>query len=90
MNNSVMQNIVRIGTVSSVNADNRTARVAFADKAGLVSGDLKVVKNTCSPNCEGDSCCSLSPWLPQVGELVLCVFLPNGEGHGFVVGSLEC
>lgn len=44
---SVLKNIVRTGRVSSVNAENRTARVTFEDKgqSPLVSGELKVIKN---------------------------------------------
>ena len=44
---SVLKNMVRTGIVSSVNAGNRTARVAFSDKgeSPIVSGELKVLKN---------------------------------------------
>lgn len=42
----VIRNIVRIGTVSSVNEDERTAKVIFLDRgATLVSADLKILKN---------------------------------------------
>ena len=28
------------------------------------------------------------PWLPYVGQYVLCLFLPNGKGDGFVLGGI--
>lgn len=73
---NALKNIVRIGRVSTVNAENRTARVIFQDKANLVSGPLIVLKN------------QPSMWLPHVGQLVLCLYLPNGESDGFVIGGI--
>lgn len=35
--------MVRVGTVSSVDSDKRTARVIFADRADMVSAPLKVL-----------------------------------------------
>ena len=29
------------------------------------------------------------PWLPYVGQFVLCVYLPNGEHDGFVMGGIN-
>ena len=46
MGEEVIRNIVRTGTVSSVNEKERTARVTFKDKGQtFVSGELKVLKN---------------------------------------------
>ncbi|MEG2513940.1 MAG: hypothetical protein RSA92_01270 [Bacteroidaceae bacterium] len=42
---TVLNNIVRIGEVQSVDVEKRTARVKFMDKSGLISGPLKVVEN---------------------------------------------
>ena len=76
---TILKNIVRVGSVSSVNTTTKTARVAFADKQDpqgkpLVSGPLKVVQ--------------AQAWLPIVGQFVLCLFLPNGESDGFVIGGI--
>ena len=30
----------------------------------------------------------IKPWLPSVGDYVLCLFLPKGEGDGFVIGGI--
>lgn len=39
-----LKNIIRIGTVQSVNAERMTARVKFEDKGGITSGDLHIIK----------------------------------------------
>jgi phage baseplate assembly protein gpV len=64
----------RIGRVSSVNAAARTARVSFS--GGMTSAVLKVLKT------------SDEDWLPSIGSSVLCLFLPNGEGDGIILGGL--
>jgi len=73
-----MKDLIRIGTASSVDAENLTARVHFAD-AGMVSGSLKITQAL--PE-------DAEPWLPGVGDLVLCLFPKNGGGDGFVVGRI--
>jgi len=107
---NALKNIVRIGRVSTVNAENRTARVIFQDKANLVSGPLIVLKNQPSItvhekeltygvlSAEGHTHegktenhthgLTITPWLPHVGQLVLCLYLPNGESDGFVIGGI--
>lgn len=104
-----LKNIVRIGTVSSVNVGNRTARVTFRDKGEtMVSGNLQVLKNQpfipgynvtqeTEPRGGGSGEATfeththelkITPWLPQIGEMVLCIMLPNGDGDGFVIGGI--
>lgn len=105
-----IENIVRIGKVSSVNAADRTARVTFEDRNNLVSGPLKVIKSPPFVTVEETTLTygvqeaeghthegkteshthgvTVAPWLPSPGETVLCVFLPNGDGDGFVIGGI--
>jgi hypothetical protein len=187
-----LNNVVRVGTVSSVDVDARTARVIFADKADLISGPLKIIQNqplitvekwveevgeevkwdneteyhsvdrglglgesyckgelaevrqyeggayetymthkpdviknekvikyekretisegspiVCDGGHEGGTCSvsacpihgiieykknrqtvTVYPWLPYIGQFVLCVYLPSGESDGFVLGGL--
>jgi phage baseplate assembly protein gpV len=66
---------MRVGTVSSVRESDRTARVHFA-AVREISGNLKVLK------ASGDD------WLPEIGDSVLCLFLPNGEGDGVILGVI--
>lgn len=140
---AVLKEIVRIGTVSWVDPEKRTARVIFHDKDELPSGELKVLQNqpliTVEKWVDGakwnydakyasidrklglgesytkaapdviaveraiDYKCPLHgvdetkshkhvmtvyPWLPYIGQFVLCLYLPNGESDGFVLGGI--
>lgn len=138
-----LKEIVRIGTVSSVDNDKRTARVIFHDRSELPSWELKVLQNqpliTVEKWVDGakwnydakyasidrelglgesytteapdvitveraiDYKCPLHgvdetkthkhvitvyPWLPYIGQLVLCLYMPNGDGDGYVLGGI--
>lgn len=28
------------------------------------------------------------PWIPYIGQWVLCIFKPDGEGDGFIIGGI--
>lgn len=147
LNLNVLKNIVRTGWVSSVNVEERTARVIFEDKGEtIVSGDLKIVANqpviTVEKWVDGDKWsydaqyssadrslelgesyvkaapsapdvitvqknidykCPLHgvdetkhhktvvkvyPWIPYVGQFVLCIYIPRDDGDGFVIGGI--
>lgn len=137
---AALKDIVRIGTVSSVDVSSRTARVVFPDKENMVSGPLKVVQNqplitvektiagkkwdyaaqyasadrklglgesytTAAPDVITNTTpdneikyageirghtqeIKVYPWLPYIGQAVLCLYLPNGESDGFVIGGI--
>ena len=140
---AILKEIVRIGTVSWVDPDKRTARVIFHDKDELPSGELKVLQNQPLITVEkwvdgakwnydakyasidrklglGESytkaapdvitverdidykgplhgvdetkahkhVMTVYPWLPYIGQFVLCLYLPNGESDGFVLGGI--
>lgn len=69
-----LKDIVKIGIVSSRDTDKRTARVKIQDQ-GRVTGDLQVVQTS-------------SVWMPDIGQWVLCLFIPGGEGDGFILGGI--
>jgi hypothetical protein len=78
----IMDNIINMGRVSSVNKTARTARVAFADRAGsdgqpYISAPLVILRREIE-----------NLWFPEVGEFVLCLLLPNGEGDGVIIGGI--
>ena len=77
--NAVLQNIIRVGRVSSVHPENGTARVAFSDRSDVVSYELPVLGRGSLNNKDY--------WLPDPDEQVVCLFLPNGNEQGFVIGS---
>jgi hypothetical protein len=82
-----LKDIVRVGQVSRVDAGNMTARVKIPDQ-GIVTGDLKIIKNPPTVTCKSGCEIKVSPWVPVVGQWVLCIFKPDGEGDGFILGGI--
>jgi phage baseplate assembly protein V len=76
---NITKNLIRVGRVSAVNPEKATVRVAF-EAQGVVSYDLPVLQQQTLNNKE--YC------LPDVGESVVCIFLPTGNASGFVLGSI--
>lgn len=104
-----IKNMVRVGTVSSVNKPERTAKVVFKDRGTeFVSGDLKVIKSPpfipekdvpqrteYEAGGSGEAAFEnhkhdliITPWLPDVKETVLCLYLGAENGDGFILGGL--
>lgn len=75
----VIKNLIRVGRVSSVDTATATARVVF-EAQGVVSYDLPVLQKQTLKN--KDYC------LPDVGEHVVCIFLPTGNAEGFILGAI--
>ena len=71
--------IVRYGVVSSIEPTTHAVRVVFEDEDLMVSDLLPVIVPCASKN--QDYC------LPDVGDRVVCLYLPNSQSAGFVVGS---
>lgn len=78
-----IKRLIRVGTVSSINAAAGTVRVAFAAQDDMVTYELLVITRGSKNNKDY--------WLPDVDEQVLCLFLPNTSGRGvcdgFVLGT---
>jgi phage baseplate assembly protein V len=73
--------LLRIGVVKSINADDVTARVEFDDLQGLVSAELPIL--------QPGGCGAFQTYLmPNIGDQVLCCFLESGEEQGFVIGAV--
>lgn len=72
-------NIIHQGQVSSYDAKKHTARVAFDDWEGVVSGDLQIIQ-------QGSTRLRVKQPL-QVGDHVLCLFQANGLQEGYILGS---
>lgn len=71
--------LIKIGEVTSVDCAAMMCRVTFDDDDGITSYDLPVLQPNTLRN--KDYAC------PDIGEDVLCVFLPSGVEEGFVIGS---
>lgn len=76
----VLKSLIKIGEVSSVNYANGTARVVFDDDDSIVSNDLPVLQTNTLQNKDHA--------LPDVGEDVVCLFLPSGNEEGFILGAV--
>ena len=75
---SIVKNMVKVGIVESFNEENVTARVVFED-ANLKSYDLPIMVKQTKDN--KDYC------VPDIGEPVICIFLPTGIESGFILGA---
>ena len=69
----MLKNMIRIGKVSSVNAEKGTVRVVIDDQQDVVTNDLPLLSGEYN--------------MPAVSDLVLCLFLGNGISQGFCLGK---
>ena len=74
-----INNLTMIGTVSAINEKDGTCRVLFTDKDDHSSKELPIL----FLHTKGMRVYAM----PEVGEQVLCQFLPNGHEEGYVVGA---
>lgn len=77
--NEILNRLIKISEVSSINPAAGTARVVFDDDDSVVSYDLPVLQRNTIANRDYA--------MPDIGEDVLCIFLPSGPEDGFVLGS---
>ena len=80
--NDLLAQCIRPGTVTARDAAKLRVQVRCADTvtAPLVTDWLPVLVSRACGDCQYD--------LPDVGDAVLCLFLPHGREAGFVLGSL--
>ena len=74
---SLVANLIRIGEVTSINPEAFTARVRFEDRDNVESYDLRILVR--------GSLKDKFFHMPDVGENVLCLFLPSGVEAGFIL-----
>lgn len=74
-----LNTLIKIGEVSVIYPEKGTARVVFDDDDSLVSAELKVLKKNTFKNHDYG--------MPDIGEDVLCLFLPCAVEDGFIIGS---
>ena len=78
----MLDSIIRIGKVSSIDEDACTAKVLFEDRDNVVSYDFPMIV----PLTLQDK----YYYMPHLEERVLCVLLPNAPSKGFILGSYYC
>lgn len=76
----ILKSLIKIGEVSSVDYAKGTARVVFDDDDSIVSNDLPVLQTNTLQNKDHA--------LPDIGEDVVCLFLPSGNEEGFILGTV--
>ena len=76
---ALVRQLVRVGTVASVNDTAGTCRVTLPDADNMQTYDLRVIQRKTHKD--------KNSVLPDVGEHVLCLFLPYGQEQGFVLGA---
>lgn len=74
-----LNDMIKVGEVSSINPARGTARVVFDDDDSIVSFDLPILQRNTLNTKDFHSV--------NVGEDVLCLFLPSGPEEGFILGS---
>ncbi|CAM4110605.1 hypothetical protein [Mesobacillus thioparans] len=69
------KDLIILGRVSTVYPDRLTARVMREDN-DLLTGELSILVN------------GSDEWIPNIGDYVVCLFLPNGTS-GFILGTFQ-
>lgn len=88
-----MPDILRIGTVISVDTKKKTVRVRFSD-TGMTSDWITVIKNTPSISTQAENetennvSVVIKPWMPSVNDIVLCIYKEGFNADGYVLGGL--
>lgn len=76
---AMLHSLLAIGRVSSVDDAAGTCRVVLLDADNMESYDLRVLQAKTHKDKQYI--------MPDVGEMVLCTFLPSGNEQGFVLGA---
>lgn len=77
---AALRDLFRVGLVVSTAPGNGTVRVQFPDVDNVVSYDMQVLFQKTHQD--------KAYWMPDIGELVPCIFLGNGPEAGFVLGAV--
>ena len=81
-----MDDLIKIGTVESVSGNR--AKVRFTGKA-TSSAELTILKNSATiTGYAVDHRHGISMWYHTVGQKVVCLMIPRGNGQGFIVGGI--
>jgi len=94
-NITILENIVRVGIVRTVDSTRRRVRVWF-DDMGMTSDWLFVLQYPgmgvqVAPDTETEHShpgTHTTTWMPRVDDRVLVLYLPVEEGDGFILGVI--
>lgn len=85
MDENYVQNMVRVGIVTDVDKKDRRVRVRFPN-LNMTSGWLYVLQSP--PDVKIIIDFTVTPWMPEVNDRVLCLYIPVFNGDGFVLGAI--
>ena len=69
-----MEDLIRIGRISSINYKDGTAKVVYNDKDDMVTGELPFLAN--------------EYMMPKADDLVLVLHLKKGRSKGVIIGKI--
>lgn len=93
MDDRIVSRLIQIGTVMAVQGTK--ARVRHED-TGIISDFLPVLQRTgevvsvetgYGPDSHKHDA-SVTSWVPQVNDRVLCIYLPIENSDGFIIGRI--
>ncbi len=74
-----LKNLIRVGRVTAIDTAKHQARVLFEDKPSTVSYWLDIIVPNTLKNKDYI--------LPDIDEQVICLFMPNGNAQGYIIGA---
>jgi phage baseplate assembly protein V len=77
---AILRDVFRVGKVVETDPEKCTARVTFPDTDEVISAPLQVAQRK--------TLIDKDYWMPDIDELVACVFLGNGPIAGFILFAI--
>lgn len=90
---NILESLVRVGKVTTVDIVNRRARVLYEDKDDMMSGWLCVLQHpgaivNVKESNGHDHDATVTYWMPSINDTVLVLYLPVFNGDGFILGVI--
>lgn len=99
---NILENLVRVGTVYAIDDESRKARVRFEDKALTSAWlyvpknhpfihvvdherENQITETGYGPDAHTHDVI-VKPWMPNIGDTAVCLFLPVFNGDGYILG----
>lgn len=77
---TILKKLIKVGKVSEVNYETASCKVVFEDLKGFQTQNLQVLHRKTLKHKSYD--------MPDIDELVVCIFLPYANNFGIILGSI--